>query len=100
MEPVYPQDVLLAAAKHMTDRASTYDQPHGERSMARTVSMFNTLTERSLTVEEGWIFMALLKIVRSQQGNFRLDNYEDLAAYAALAAEEGAEARRLQVVDE
>ena len=84
-----PPDVLHAAAKHMEDRASTYDTPGGERSMAKTVNMFNALMggDRFMTTEEGWMFMALLKIVRSQQGAFKLDNYEDLAAYAALAAE-------------
>lgn len=84
-----PTDVLHAAAKHMEDRASTYDTLGGERSMEKTVRMFNALLDgdRFMTTEQGWMFMALLKIVRSQQGDFKLDNYEDLAAYAALAAE-------------
>ena len=85
---VIPTDVLKAAAGHIGDRASTYDAPQGERSMAKTVAMFNALRgEDVLTEEDGWMLMAILKIVRSQQGNFKLDNYEDLAAYAALAAE-------------
>lgn len=77
------------AAKHMKDREETYDSPGGERSMEKTVSMFNTLIggDRLLSTEQGWMFMAILKIVRSQQGAFRADNYEDLAAYAALAGE-------------
>lgn len=86
-----PSDVLRAAAQHMEARASTYDAPNGERSMDKTVEMFNCLIghDRAISVEQGWMFMAILKIVRSQQGGFKLDNYEDLAAYAALAAEEG-----------
>lgn len=88
---VIPADVLAAAAEHMSDRSTEYDAPGGERSMGKAVNMLNTLTGGpSLTVEQGWMFMAILKIVRSQQGNFKLDNYEDLAAYAALAAEEAA----------
>ena len=84
-----PSDVLRAAAQHMEDRASTYDSPGGERSMGKAINMLNTLTgEPTLTVEQGWLFMAILKMVRSQQGGFKMDNYEDLAAYAALAAEE------------
>lgn len=91
---VQPPDVLRAAAAHMEDRAATYDSPGGERSMSKAVDMLNTLTGGpSLTVEQGWLFMAILKMVRSQQGDFKLDNYEDLAAYAALAAEEAAETR-------
>ena len=90
-----PSDVLRAAAEHMEDRASTYDAPSGERSMESTVAMFNALMggDRFMSTEQGWLFMAILKIVRSQQGEFRLDNYQDLAAYASLAAEEAANTR-------
>ena len=86
---INPPDVLHAAAKHMEDRAFVYDSPGGERSMEKTVDMFNNLMggDRYMTTEQGWMFMAILKMVRSQQGEFKLDNYEDLAAYAALAAE-------------
>ncbi len=92
---IFPQDVLQAAAEHMRDRATTYDAPSGERSMEKAVAMFNALLggDRMLTTEQGWLFMAILKIVRTQQGDFKLDNYEDLAAYAALAAEEAANSR-------
>jgi hypothetical protein len=77
----------------MRDRASTYDKPGGERSMAKTIALFNTLVDTDLTEKDGWMFMALLKMVRSQQGDFRIDNYEDGCAYFALAAEAGAAAR-------
>lgn len=95
---VTPSEVLTAAAQHMIDRELEYDAPGGERSMEKVVDMFNALMggDRWLTTEQGWMFMALLKIVRSQQGNFRLDNYQDLAAYAALAAEEAAATRGLE----
>lgn len=39
--------ILDAAAKHMRDRAATYDKPEGERSMAATVDAFNIITGRS-----------------------------------------------------
>lgn len=86
-------DVVKKAAQHMEDRAATYDAPGGERSMANAVTMFNILTDNAISEEQGWMFMAILKMVRSQQGNFRLDNYEDGAAYFALAAETGAKLR-------
>lgn len=89
-------DVLDMSAKHMRDRASTYDNNHGERSMEKTVAMFNLLGECNMTAEEGWLFMALLKMVRSQQGEFKSDNYEDGAAYFALACEQAAVDRRLK----
>ena len=93
-----PVGILTKAAQHMKDREVTYDTPGGERSMEKTVGMFNLMLggDRTLTTEQGWMFMAILKIVRSQQGNFRQDNYEDLAAYAALAAESAYETRAVK----
>ena len=90
---VNASDCLKKAAGHLSDRASTYDSLNGERSMARTISTFYALTDVFVTEEQGWMFMALLKMVRSQQGDFKLDNYEDGAAYFALAAEAASEER-------
>lgn len=80
-------DILTAALGHMCDRAATYDKPEGERSMGATVDAFKAVTGVSMTEEQGWLFMALLKAVRSQQGAYRADSYEDGAAYFALAGE-------------
>lgn len=86
--------MLEAAASHMREREATYDAPGGERSMAKTVAMFNVANGAEMTVEQGWQFMALLKIVRTTQGAYRADNYEDLAAYAALMGEAASEVGR------
>lgn len=91
--PVTAADILHTAAKHMQDRAATYDQPQGERSISKTVTMFNTLTEHGLTEEQGWLFMTCLKMVRAQAGRYRSDSYEDGAAYFALAGESAAQER-------
>lgn len=80
-------NILTAALGHMRDRAATYDKPEGERSMGATVDAFLAVTGVSITEEHGWLFMALLKAVRSQQGAYRADSYEDGAAYFALAGE-------------
>ena len=80
-------NILTAALGHMRDRAATYDKPEGERSMGATVDAFLAVTGVSMTEEQGWLFMALLKAVRSQQGAYRADSYEDGAAYFALAGE-------------
>lgn len=77
-------DILTAALGHMQDRAATYDKPEGERSMPATVAAFNALTGHNLTAEQGWLFMTVLKLCRTQQGGHRPDNYEDGAAYFAL----------------
>ena len=86
-------DFLGAALNHLEDRANTYDNPTGERSMGRTVEAFNAITGHKLTEEHGWLFMCLLKQVRSQQGKYKSDNYEDLTAYASLMGECAAKVR-------
>lgn len=80
-------NILRAAIGHMDQRAATYDKPEGERSMGATVDSFLAVTGVHMTEEQGWLFMALLKAVRSQQGAYRADSYEDGAAYFALAGE-------------
>lgn len=80
-------EFLEAGLGHMKDRAATYDAPDGERSMGKTVDMFRALTGIEMSEEQGWKFMCCLKLVRSEQGAFRADNYEDLGAYAGLSGE-------------
>lgn len=81
-------EILQQAAEHMIDRASTYDNESGERSIPATVEAFNAITDHELTAEQGWLFMVILKLVRSQQGDYKADNYEDSSAYAALMGEQ------------
>lgn len=87
-------EFLEAGIGHMKDRAATYDAPTGERSMEKTVAIFNELLAEKLrsplTEEDGWNFMEILKLVRSKQGEFKADSYEDRAAYAGLAGEAAA----------
>lgn len=86
-------DILQAALSHMQDRAVTYDKPEGERSIPNVVTAFNALTGHSLTAEQGWLFQLLLKVGRTQQGDYRPDNYEDGSAYFALMGEQAASDR-------
>lgn len=86
--------LLEAAAKHMRDRASVYDKPEGERSMAATVEAFNHVTGQHLRESEGWLFMLLLKLVRSEQRDApHRDSCEDAVAYGALYGESRLEGR-------
>ena len=87
------QHFLEAAKGHLGARGVTYDNPAGERSMERTIKVFAALTDIQLTEEQGWCFMEVLKQVRSLQGKFKADNYEDLAGYAALRGETAARSR-------
>lgn len=86
--PVTAPGLLSSAAKHMADRAATYDKPEGERSMGTTVIAFNAITGRSITEAEGWLLLQLLKDVRLfQRSGYHADSAEDCIAYSALKAE-------------
>lgn len=87
LPPETAPDFLENAIDHMINRAALRDSPTGERSMAKTVAAFNVIHGTALTEVQGWQFMQLLKIVRSSQGQYVADDYEDAAAYAALAGE-------------
>lgn len=88
--------ILQNAATEMQDRAASRDTPEGERSMGRCVKAFNAMFGTELTETQGWQFMELLKMARSAGGEFRLDDFTDGVAYAALAGE--CEARLKQSV--
>lgn len=88
--------ILHNAATEMQDRAASRDTPEGERSMGRCVKAFNAMFGTELTETQGWQFMELLKMARSVGGEFRLDDFTDGVAYAALAGE--SEARLKQSV--
>ena len=79
--------ILQNAAAEMRDRAASRDTPEGERSMGRCVKAFNAMFGTELTETQGWQFMELLKMARSVGGEFRLDDFTDGVAYAALAGE-------------
>lgn len=80
-------DLLIAGADAIGERAEQRDCPDGERSMRRTVAAFNAMFSARLTEEQGWQFMALLKMARSAAGRRHRDDYIDQGAYSALAGE-------------
>ncbi len=81
-------DFLRRAASIMEERAAQYDQPGGERNMARTVMAFNAITGHELSEAEGWLLLQCLKDVRQWSApGFHRDSAEDGVAYAALKAE-------------
>ena len=87
-DPISAHSLLQAAGKHMQDRASTYDKPEGERSMTKTVDVFNCFHGTNLTEAQGWHFMAILKNVRLfTRESFHQDSAEDGCAYSALMGE-------------
>ena len=60
----------------------------GERSMEKTVAIFNAWTGNTISVEDGWRFMVALKQAREIQGFYNRDDYVDAAAYFGLLGEE------------
>jgi hypothetical protein len=84
-------EILQSGIDAMADRAALRDQPTGERSMGRAVAIFRAVTgvesPRLECEADGWLFMLCLKLARSQQGRFCLDDWVDMAAYAALTGE-------------
>ena len=83
---------LVDASGLLLERGQQYDRPAGERSMQATTAAFEAVTGIHLTETQGWLFMALLKIVRSQTGAYKADSYLDLVAYTALMGEAASEA--------
>lgn len=89
-------EFLEAGIRHERDRAATYDKPQGERSIPPVVVAFNALTGHTLSDEEGWLFMMLVKASRSQQGIYSQDSYEDGAMYFGLMGESAHVARKVE----
>lgn len=80
--------MLTRASELMVERAKQYDSPGGERSMEKIITAFNAISGKNLTESEGWLLMAILKMVRDrvrQKGH--QDSCEDLISYAALYGE-------------
>lgn len=81
-------EILRQAAETIEDRARLRDNADGERSMLRAVVAFNALKNDDVLTElDGWLFLSVLKMSRATAGRPHLDDYTDLAGYAALAAE-------------
>lgn len=84
------EQLLRKAEEIMTERGKQYDSTgqNRERSMGRIVAAFNCLYGTSMTEQQGWYFMLLVKLAR-QKDKPHADSMEDAIAYAALAAEAG-----------
>lgn len=87
-QPTQAQDLLHRAADLMDERGKQYDQRSGERSMQATVTAFNAIAGYHLTEADGFLLLAILKMVRDQQRETpHRDSIEDLVAYSSLYGE-------------
>ena len=81
-------EILKRASSIMDERAKQYDSPEGERSMGKAVAAFNAITGHELSEADGWLLMALLKMVRDNTTDKpHEDSLHDLVAYAGLYGE-------------
>lgn len=78
---------LDEAANAMKARAALRDTPQGERTAGKIAKVFNAITGHDLTEEDAWLFLLVLKIVRSRSGKYSRDDYVDMSAYSALLGE-------------
>lgn len=85
-----PSHFLRDAANTLDERGKQYDSKGAERSMEKTVFIFNVLTGSNLTTAQGWQFMKVLKDVRlwSNTDEVHVDSIIDNLGYTALLAEE------------
>ena len=89
-EGLYSAEGLLEdGLKVLSERGKQYDSAgKSERSMEKIVAAFKIITGKDLTEAEGWMFMAVLKQVRSfQRPGFHADSAQDFVCYSALYGE-------------
>lgn len=86
---------LDEASNTMKQRAALRDAEGGERTAAQIAKVFNAITGHDISEEDAWMFLIVLKIVRSRNGKYNRDDYVDLAAYSALLGECESEARKV-----
>jgi hypothetical protein len=78
---------LEDGAKTLKARAELRDTPEGERTAGKIAEVFNAITGHNITEADAWMFLIVLKIVRSRAGKYNEDDYIDLSAYSALLGE-------------
>lgn len=93
-KPVTAEDIIQEALDTLKERGTFYDTNGDgkERSLHRVAEIANLLLAASLkrgylTGEDIGLLLIILKLVRSQQGDFRPDSFVDIAGYAGLTAE-------------
>jgi len=94
MDEQTAEHFLAEAERTLAKRSVDYDSLTGERSIEKTVALFNLRTGHKLTETEGWIFMGYLKDVRQDATEgLHYDSAVDRVSYAALEAESRVRAR-------
>ena len=79
-------DILHNAIDIITnDRQATHGKP--EDSFANIANLWSAYLDKTISTQQVAVMMALLKIARTKNNPNHLDNFIDLAGYAALGGE-------------
>lgn len=81
------EHILAQAAHEMAARGKQSVNGTKERSIADTVTAFNAITGHSLSETDGWMFLVVMKAVRTTHRVGSMDSFVDGSAYFALAGE-------------
>lgn len=90
----HAMDLLNQASQVLAQRAKLRDKPDGERVFANVAEAYNALFGTTMTASQAAMFMMLLKIARSANGEYHADDYVDIVGYAALVGEEASKETR------
>ena len=85
-EDITAQSILQESIDCISDRAPFRDA-NGEKSIELAAEVFSNLTGHDLTEYDACIFLACIKLARSQRGEFTRDDYVDAVSYIGLAGE-------------
>jgi hypothetical protein len=80
------QDILQDAINAISQRAPFRDSG-GKKTFELAAELFCKVTGHDLDEHDACMFLACVKLARSQQGVFHADDYTDAASYIALAGE-------------
>ena len=80
------EQIIYKCFEILKERGKRYDSDR-ERKMDKTISIYNQISNRTLSVEDGYKLMISLKLARMFQSEYYEDDYIDLINYVALLAE-------------
>lgn len=89
---VNPVELLREAAADIHKKAGLSAGQTGDKLMVRAINSFNAMTGHNLSEREGYVFMSLLKMAKTQVAEDNAEeaaqaDYISTAAYVALAGE-------------
>ena len=85
-EEITAQSILQEAINAISDRAP-YRDANGKKTFELASEIFSKVVGHDLDEHDACMFLACVKLARSQQGEFHVDDFVDASAYISLAGE-------------